>query len=299
MDKMILEKISLPISIINVCDLGIQVKQLSEKLRGAYSNEYDWDLYLHRQEKIEYLKKNLTEFYLSNINSDFWTDFYTGKINSSDLSYLVDQLEENKRSDFLGIRKKRKRLISEYILEFINDKCIINRVPANSFSQNNAVINNNSQDYRMSNRIFKELPNNYEDDYLYEIIKCMAKKIINVNKNISKLKIIIHHTLVYSFYNCNSTNSPEGIHQDGMDYIVSALVVERKNITGGKSIVYGKDSKTKILEVTLQDGQGILQPDKGSDLWHTVTPCFFVKDKSNNYDKGYRSTIGLDISIIR
>ncbi|MCR2089001.1 2OG-Fe dioxygenase family protein [Campylobacter upsaliensis] len=64
-----------------------------------------------------------------------------------------------------------------------------------------------------------------------------------------------------------ATNSPEGIHQDGMDFIMSAFVVERKNIRGAKSIIYMEDKKTRIFETILKDGQGILQVDANSPLW--------------------------------
>lgn len=91
-----------------------------------------------------------------------------------------------------------------------------------------------------------------------------------------------------------SSNSPEGIHQDGMDYIVSALVVERNNVSGGKSIIYGADAITPLLNITLQSGQGIFQPDKGTELWHEVTPISLI----NPNEPGYRSTIGFDVLIL-
>ncbi|MDY3245082.1 2OG-Fe dioxygenase family protein [Campylobacter sp.] len=43
-----------------------------------------------------------------------------------------------------------------------------------------------------------------------------------------------------------STNSPEGIHQDGMDFIMSAFVIDRKNINGAKSIIYENDKNKNI-----------------------------------------------------
>ena len=48
----------------------------------------------------------------------------------------------------------------------------------------------------------------------------------------------------------------KSIHQDGMDFIVSAFMVESKNIYGAKSIVYLEDKKTKIFQTILKEGQG-------------------------------------------
>ena len=90
-----------------------------------------------------------------------------------------------------------------------------------------------------------------------------------------------------------TSNSPEGIHQDGYDYIVSALVVERKNISGGISEIFANDKKSKILSTTLQPGFGLLQPDLNTDLWHHVTK---IQPTS---DIGFRSSIGFDIALIR
>ncbi|MGI2028443.1 2OG-Fe dioxygenase family protein [Endozoicomonas acroporae] len=83
------------------------------------------------------------------------------------------------------------------------------------------------------------------------------------------------------------------MHQDGMDYIVSAFVVERQSIDGGESIIYSSDKKTPILKTVLQPGMGILQPDLGSGLWHTVTPISVAE----SFDIGWRSSIGLDFTV--
>ena len=91
----------------------------------------------------------------------------------------------------------------------------------------------------------------------------------------------------------NAFAHSSGIHQDGMDYIVSALVISRSNISGGRSIIYGNDKSTRILEVELCPGQGILQPDKNTQLWHDVTPIQSLDDIS----AGSRSTLGFDFTV--
>ncbi len=113
---MILEKLVSPITIINASELGFKISDISAKLKAAYSNEYAWDLYLHRQNKIEFLKENLNKSLLCDVSDGFWTDFYMGEINDDDLAFLVENLEDKKRNHFFNIRKQRKRLISQYIL---------------------------------------------------------------------------------------------------------------------------------------------------------------------------------------
>ncbi|MCB0335058.1 MAG: 2OG-Fe dioxygenase family protein [Bdellovibrionales bacterium] len=85
-------------------------------------------------------------------------------------------------------------------------------------------------------------------------------------------------------------------HQDGADFIVSALVVDRDNITGGTSRVFADDTETIVLEHTLEPGVGIFQEDAGSRLWHDVTPVTLADSTKG---EGKRSLIGFDIEIKR
>ena len=85
-----------------------------------------------------------------------------------------------------------------------------------------------------------------------------------------------------------------GDHIDIVEPDDNSTVVVRNNIEGGKSIIYGNDKRTPILEMELKPGQGILQPDRGSELWHTVTPV----TSKNGIERGTRSTIGFDFTII-
>lgn len=133
----------------------------------------------------------------------------------------------------------------------------------------------------------------------------MEKLIIGISRaliedeSFHELSIVVHYTIVEAFTDAAdiSTNSPEGIHQDGMDYIVSALVIERENITGGVSRVYIKDDETyeKILNVRLEQGQGIFQPDRNTNLWHEVSPI----ELFDTSKEGFRSTIGLDLQVVK
>ncbi|CZE49484.1 2OG-Fe dioxygenase family protein [Campylobacter geochelonis] len=134
------------------------------------------------------------------------------------------------------------------------------------------------------------------DDILKKMITFTAFKISKYT-NILKFKLIVHHTLIFCIDGNISTNSPEGIHQDGMDFIMSAFIVERKNIKGAKSIIYNNmfNKFNKILEITLKEGYGILQPDMNTSLWHEVTEIFSI-DKNK---PAYRSSIGFDFEVIK
>ena len=121
------------------------------------------------------------------------------------------------------------------------------------------------------------------------ITQTCALSLLNSQKRINSFDVSLHQVRQTTYPGIESHNSPEGIHQDGADFIVSAFVLNRSNIEGGESIIYDKN-KQQIDQFTLQNKEGIFQNDK--KLWHYVTP---IRSK---YDYvGYRDIVGLDIII--
>ncbi len=290
-----LYQLAKPIELINLEEYGIDVKEISEKLKPAYETEYEWDHYLLRQNRIEFLKNNLSNNILNQIPDEFWERYYNEIISDSELEPVLHNLSRLQFEKFSEIRPTRKRLVSEFDLKYSQNSWEISRVPAKPFGQDDALVSlENAHDYRLARRIFKELPKSLEDNFLHVLLNAVAEDLrTKLSSHPTSLNVALHHTVIYCFQGINGTNSPEGIHQDGMDYIVSALVIERNGIQGGKSVIYERDAKTELFEVTLQPGQGIFQPDKNTDLWHVVTPISCLPDKNI----GYRSSIGLDITI--
>ena len=82
---------------------------------------------------------------------------------------------------------------------------------------------------------------------------------------------------------------PRSVHRDGADYIVSALVLNKRNVNGGKSTVLTPDKRSVLLEHTLEAGEGIFHEDR--ELWHDITKVHAGPDG----ELGYRDIIGLDI----
>ncbi|MEM5030552.1 2OG-Fe dioxygenase family protein [Priestia sp. WB3] len=290
---MLIKELDTPISIVNVIDFDIDVEKMKNKLRKAYK-DYENDNYLVQKNKIEILQAHLSQDELKKIGNEIWIKIYKNEIADNDLHNIFPSIPNDVILSFSSLQPSRKRLISECELNWDGESWVIKRVPCSSFQQSEATISTNDLDYRLIPRKFKELPEFLFDEDLKKIIIQVGNKVKKHNTAVKKLSIAIHHTLVLCIPDQVSSNSPEGIHQDGMDYIVSALVVERNNISGGESIIYGADATTPLLNITLQSGQGIFQPDKGTDLWHEVTPISLVDPKHS----GYRSTIGFDVLIM-
>ena len=274
-----MNKIVFPITVIDYINIGLNLDKIQNKLFNYY-DEYEDDLYLLHKNKLDYISKfmkiNDGRIY-KNINFDF-----------SSLN-----LDGNILKTILLFTPNRKRLISKYIIEINNENFKIDRVGADNFVQTFAFVADEKFDYRKNERKFKELPDDLFDDDLRNMLKFVSFKLSSYLKKY-KFAITVHHTFIFCENGKKSTNSPEGIHQDGMDFIMSAFVIDRKNISGGKSVIYANDKETKLFETTLKNGQGIIQQDLNSELWHEVTEISQI----NANEIGYRSSIGFDIEVL-
>ena len=176
----------------------------------------------------------------------------------------------------------RLRRFAKYHLVVDNYKYDIYYNKCNKFKQD--VI-----DCRKNWRNFESIEYKYINSELITnlIGQTSLLSIINSKKKVNSIDISVHQVRQICYPNIESHNSPEGIHKDGVDFIVSALVINKINIKGGKSIIYDKN-KEKIYEKILNEGEGIFQEDK--TLWHYVEPISSI----NNYI-GYRDIIGIDL----
>lgn len=72
-----------------------------------------------------------------------------------------------------------------------------------------------------------------------------------------------------------SPSVPEGPHQDGHEY-AAILVVRRRNITGGSTILYTLEDRAPFFERTLEEGEAIVIDDRG--MLHFTTEIQATKD---------------------
>lgn len=281
-----------PIFIFNLEDFGIDLTKYTEYLKPLFF-DLEWDWYLYRQQKLEYLIKNALDYHVTSDLNKLFCAYYKGEINETKLTYLTEFLNTHQLEEFQKIKTTRRRAMQAFKV-YINDTNInIMQACKQNFTQSAALTLNEGTDWRRLGRIFREPPECMVTEELRLILKYLVKKIISHHPTLGRIDLFVHFTQIVAHLEQTATNSPEGIHQDGMDYIVSALVIDRENVCGGKSVIYDtNDSEKDFLEVTLRKGWGILQPDKGSDLWHIVEPI----SPMDITKPAYRSTIGIDFS---
>lgn len=132
----------------------------------------------------------------------------------------------------------------------------------------------------------------YRDPDVLRLI-AMACQFITQDPSVfqNTFKITLHQMLTYANSATGSEPAPEGLHQDGSSFILSALVIERHNITGGVSSIYYTRNRDLAMRCQLQPGQGILQSDAYHAYWHSISPIYPIDPAQ----PAYRSILGLDI----
>lgn len=128
----------------------------------------------------------------------------------------------------------------------------------------------------------------------------LAEMVHEVRPRALEIEMVLHQMYIFADVLGTATNAPEGRHQDGAEYIVSALVMERVGVLGGESIVYLRDAAEQDVEClrhTLQIGEGLFQADKNTPLWHDVTPI--REDPNVPPAYGSRGIFGFDINVVR
>ncbi len=91
-----------------------------------------------------------------------------------------------------------------------------------------------------------------------------------------------HLIRTHAFGDTAGVPVPEGVHQDGVNFLVMGSV-SRKNITGGVSYVYETPDDDPICETTLNPGQAIIIDD--TKLFHMASPIIAIDGE------GYRDMI--------
>ncbi len=274
-------------------DFGLKKTAFLDFLRPTYSVLH-LDPYDAKRSKVELLKRRFPD--QTDRLNHFLARYYAG---TEDLDALLDVIrllnpDELCAFDRIGMTDRRKRSIARFVLRdnhtSVPDRWRIERVPAKEYVQNVA-----QEDARSLVRKFKEAPD-FVTAYppMHVLLRRLAGMVQELRPDALTLEVNLHQMFVFADMMDAGDNSPEGVHQDGADFIVSAIVIERAGIIGGESVVYAGDKKTELLRRTLGEGEGIFQDDR--TLWHYVTPV--REDPAVPPDYGHRSIIGFDITIV-
>ncbi|SEC32351.1 2OG-Fe dioxygenase [Tenacibaculum sp. MAR_2009_124] len=287
-------EIKSPIRIGNLVDLNIDTKAFLKCFQPFFENLED-DCYLVRENQIKYLKTAFPEDVVA-INEIRKAYFY-GKVTAEILEPWIRQLGREQKTQFENSSMvTRQRSIASFTIEKKDNEFVIERISESSFEQN-------VDDFRSWQRVFKEADEKVLKRSIFnQLLQEAFKMVAVIHPSIQKLKITSHFMRTIAAGIVKGENSPEGVHEDGANYIISALVVNRRNITGGETQIFEKrnDENELIFQKELEVGEFAFQADTGeektfgNDLWHYVTPIQSI----NKTEIGVRDIIGFDIQLL-
>ncbi|WP_370424533.1 2OG-Fe dioxygenase family protein [Tenacibaculum dicentrarchi] len=295
--------IKAPIRIGSLTDLAINKADFIASFKPFFDADLMDDEYLVKNNQIAFLKS----IFIEEIPSleKIHQDYFEGNLSKSVLNPWVSKLSKNQKKEFLILSKiTRQRNISSFTVEKFVEKSsekqrnnlLVKRIEATSFKQD-------VSDFRVWKRVFKQASKaSVENELFKTLLKQVFLLISEIHPTIQKIKVTSHFMRTISDIQIKGENSPEGVHEDGAKYIVSALVINRTNILGGETQIFEAISEKKelIFNTILEAGEFAFQADTGeekefgTDLWHYVTPIQPI----NLAEKGVRDIIGFDIEII-
>jgi len=250
----------------------------------------EWDEYDEKLRRLQFLMQKFPE--AKPALQAFMPAYYAGEVGPSELLNYIAMLGEADRFTFEQIRPRRKRSIAKMRLSRMLDGWSILRLPAPEYRQNVG-----TGDVRATVRKFKEMsPLITKNPLMQAFIMKVAEMVAEVRPDATQLEMTHHRMYAVGDVMAPGDNAPEGAHQDGADFIVSAMVISRHDVIGAESIVCNEAGDEVYLQHPLQAGEGIFQADTGSPLWHDVTPIQY--DPSTPTLDGFRDIIGLDINLL-
>ena len=213
--------------------------------------------------------------------------FTPGVIGIHNTPHLVKKSFDNLPFDKYSPNNDRLRRYAQFKVSLENDDVLAIQPLTNTvFSQK--VTDNRSKPRKFEAIESSLLQSNWLSAFIAEIaglsVICRSKE----NRSSSNMLVDVHQVRQLCFPHHPSDNAPEGIHRDGADYIVSAFVINRQNVSGGMSIIYN-ENKEEICRTVLESGEGIFMEDRKQ--WHDVTPVV-----STNNRMGIRDIFGLDVT---
>lgn len=269
----------------SVEDFGIRTNKFAADLATPFET-LEWDMFDVRKKQLALLAQIDPDF--GEKTRDLSRQFYRGEIDVNELLQIgANEAIQKAQQEILTIKPHRKRAMSVFQVNLQTDGLAIERAAHKPYIQPD--IGNYE---RSEPRQYPRCPDAiFNNEAILILVREFSRRIKNVHPEATGLEVQLHPTRVVARPNEISRPTLESIHNDGADYIVSALVVARENVIGAESLVYDSDASTILLHETLKPGEGIFQDD--ANLFHEATPL-----RSNDPAKeGHRDMIGFDFHL--
>ncbi len=285
------ERAPAPLRKFDLATFGIDARRFLGGINPSF-DELEWDFYDVKTVQVRILQDAFPEE--NDRLQRFLPAYHAERAGLADVADLLRRLPAETRRDLESVRPYRQRSITGFALRYgAPGRPEIERFALNGFSQAVA-----ADDYRSQKRVFQETPAAVAElPELRQLIIGLSELLRPLEPGLRGLRLVFHQMRTTVPRAGVRAVVPEGVHQDGAPYVVTALVTERVGIVGGESIVCGPGRQPVYLRTTLQPGEGLFHADSGSPYWHDVTPVRV--DPATDAATGRRSIIGLDINLER
>ena len=139
---------------------------------------------------------------------------------------------------------------------------------------------NQSEDYNKHQGGMSRLFEDIEDDVIVSLgMREMCDKFLKASGFEYDNVIEVHQMRIITTGE-KTPVSPEGVHQDGYDFI-AIIGIERYNISGGQAFVHRTYGGKAIFETSLKSGEMLMINDK--KLWHNANGIFRMHPDMQGY----------------
>ncbi len=107
----------------------------------------------------------------------------------------------------------------------------------------------------------------------------MCQLFVDANELPDGQQIEIHQIRIAAIYD-ETQVAPEGVHQDGFDYI-ALIGIDRKNIVGGEIMLYEDNHEAPFYRKVLNNGEVAMLDD--SRLWHNACPIRSIRHSQEGH----------------
>jgi hypothetical protein len=213
-------------------------------------------------------------------------DYFCARSSLKDVSDILIALSSQELIELESIGDVRHRSIAKFnvffhVLKFPE----IERVSAGAFVQQSA----SKADLRAVPRFYSEVSDELVNHSgLRQLLRFVSLLTRGIRKTTHKLQITLHQVSVSALAG-EAFVSPEGIHQLGVDYLVSAIPLSDEKVAQPLTSVYDASEKL-LLKTRLKVGEGLFHDDK---LYkHSLSPL------QATANQGRRCLLGFDIKVL-
>ncbi len=276
--------------------MGLAQEEFLTFFQPFFENLED-DTYLTRQNQLEFLLQHLPQHQTA--LQKIHRAYFEGQLDATVLQPYAANLTHAQKTAFEQLSiVTRQRGLAIFTITTTDKSHVVQQVEESDFQQN-------VDDFREWKRVFAPMDARIVAAAPFQnFLKAVAHLVQQIHPKHRQLNVTVHLMRTLAYPNIAGENAPEGIHEDGTHYIVSALVVNRKNALGGESRIYEKmhnNQQHLLYKKTLAAGEFIFQADTGeeatfgNDLWHNVSAI----TPEDNRQAALRDIIGLDIDLVK